>query len=270
MFLEHAPGADRPRDIEHLRRQSAIVEIAPTGGWSALPELAIDPAPARSRRIDVALVAARSREAVVVEIWDWFDDVGASLRGLDAKIGVLATRLACNRGGAGSSWRVRGLYVVRGTRRDGTSSTSSGRCSLPVRRVVDRLARGLRSTRTRDAARHGLLWSDASGPDRKPTGRRSEACTRSRACPRSLYRPTRSEDHHTVSARRPLVPSDAPRWPNRLVQDPASSPGWACRPLRPPPRSPKPPSGSSSGRCARSGCCRSPTRSTTRRPSCCR
>ena len=93
VLLEHAPGADRPRDIEHLRRQSAVVEIASAGGWSAIPELAIDPAAARSRSIDVALVRRAAREAIVVEIWDWFDDVGAGLRGLDAKIGVLATRL---------------------------------------------------------------------------------------------------------------------------------------------------------------------------------
>jgi transcriptional regulator with XRE-family HTH domain len=36
-FLEHAPGADRPRDMEHLRRQNAVVNIARNGGWTALP-----------------------------------------------------------------------------------------------------------------------------------------------------------------------------------------------------------------------------------------
>ncbi len=131
-FLEHASGADRPRDMEHLRRQSAFIELATAGGWTALPELAIDPGVARSRSIDVALVRPQTREAVAAEIWDWFDDVGASLRGLDAKVSVLAARLAVestlSRTSAptmgsegvrpGSSLRVSGLFVVRDTRRN--------------------------------------------------------------------------------------------------------------------------------------------------------
>ncbi|HSS35685.1 MAG TPA: helix-turn-helix transcriptional regulator, partial [Patescibacteria group bacterium] len=35
-FLEQAPGSDRPRDIEHVRRQSALIALAANGGWSAL------------------------------------------------------------------------------------------------------------------------------------------------------------------------------------------------------------------------------------------
>ncbi len=174
-FLEHAPGADLPRDIEHLRRQSAVVEVARAGGWSALPELAIDPAAPRSRSIDVALVRRAARkasgpgeigeagEAVVVEVWDWFDDVGAGLRGLDAKVGVLAARLESQPGGA-PAWRVCGLYIVRGTRRN--------------RRLIDELrplfaarfpgsAVGWLGALTDPAHRmpvaDGLLWSDASG-----------------------------------------------------------------------------------------------------------
>jgi hypothetical protein len=162
-FLEHAPGADLPRDIEHLRRQSAIVELARAGGWAALPELAIDPAAPRSHSIDVALIRRATREAVVAEVWDWFDDVGAGLRGLDAKVGVLAARLGSQPGDA-PAWAVRGLYVVRGTRRN--------------RRLIDELrplfaarfpgsAVGWLGALTDPAHRmpvaDGLLWSDASG-----------------------------------------------------------------------------------------------------------
>jgi transcriptional regulator with XRE-family HTH domain len=92
-YLEHTPGANLPRDIEHLRRQSALIQIASAGGWVALPELAVDHDGARSRSIDVALVRAASREAVVVEIWNWFDDVGAAMRGLDGKVGAVRARL---------------------------------------------------------------------------------------------------------------------------------------------------------------------------------
>jgi transcriptional regulator with XRE-family HTH domain len=136
-FLERAPGAGRPRDLEHLRRQSALVEIARTGGWTALPELAIDPGSARSRSIDVALVRRVRGEAVVAEIWDWFDDVGAGMRTLDAKRVTLATRLAVEPRPPTGIWRVRGLYVVRDTRRNRALVGSSGRSSQqgsPARR----------------------------------------------------------------------------------------------------------------------------------------
>ena len=162
-FLERAPGADRPRDMEHLRRQSALIELASAGGWSALPELAVDPGLTRGRSIDVALVRRATREAVVVEVWDWFDDVGAGLRSLDAKCAALATRFA---GGSSdpTRWHVRGLYVVRGTRRN--------------RRLVDELrplfaarfpASSISWLRTLAEPTHampasdGLLWTNRGG-----------------------------------------------------------------------------------------------------------
>src|SRR5262245_5847161 len=91
-FMEGAPGADRPRDMEHAIRQSGLIEFAAPGGWRALPELTLEPA-IRSRSIDVALVRDARREAVAVEIWDWFDDVGGAFRGLDAKKLLLRERL---------------------------------------------------------------------------------------------------------------------------------------------------------------------------------
>jgi len=114
-FLERAPGATPPRDLEHLRRQSALIEFARPGGWEALPELALDPGAIRSRSIDVALVRWDRREAILAEIWDWFDDVGASLRSLDGKRDALLELLRRNHGGA---WNVRCLFVVRKTKRN--------------------------------------------------------------------------------------------------------------------------------------------------------
>ena len=68
-FLEGAPGAERPRDIEHALRQSRLIEFAASGGWRGLPELAVDLA-VRSRSVDVALTRQVRREAAVMEIWD--------------------------------------------------------------------------------------------------------------------------------------------------------------------------------------------------------
>src|SRR4051812_3495832 len=102
-FLERAPGATPPRDMEHLRRQAALIEAARAGVWHALPEFALDAGALRSRSVDVALVRSSRREAILAEIWDWFDDVGASLRSLDGKREALLERLERDHGGA---WNV--------------------------------------------------------------------------------------------------------------------------------------------------------------------
>ena len=154
-FLERASGAAQPRDIEHLRRQSALIELASAGGWSALPELAVDPGSIRSRSIDVVLMREATSEAVVVEVWDWFDDVGASLRGLDAKVTALGPRLA-------AEWRIEGLFIVRDTRRNRTL-VAELRPLFAARfsgSAVDWL-RALGSPTTRLPDGHGFVWSDA-------------------------------------------------------------------------------------------------------------
>jgi hypothetical protein len=74
------PGAERPRDYEHLKRQQLVIETARSGGWIAQPELLLDPDAARSRSVDVAMLRPSRREAAVVEVWDFFGDVGAAKR----------------------------------------------------------------------------------------------------------------------------------------------------------------------------------------------
>lgn len=116
-FLESAPGAAPPRDIEHLRRQASLIAVAEPGGWHSLPEFAVDPGPARSRSIDIVLLRAKAQEAILGEIWDWFDDVGASLRSLDGKREALVARLQ-RESDPSRAWTVRCLFVVRRTRRN--------------------------------------------------------------------------------------------------------------------------------------------------------
>ena len=110
-FFEQAPGADLPRDIEHLRRQNLIVALSVWGGWTGMPEAALPGDGPRPRSIDVLLERTARREVAVVEIWDLLLDGGAAMRGLEAK--VLATRAR-----QGQGWHVEGLIVVRGTRRN--------------------------------------------------------------------------------------------------------------------------------------------------------
>jgi transcriptional regulator with XRE-family HTH domain len=160
-FLEGAPGADRPRDMEHLLRQNALVELAAPGGWRALPELAVDPSP-RSRSIDVALVRFDGREAVAAEIWDWFDDVGAAFRSHDAKKLLLAERLEREHPAA-NRWRIDGLFVVRDTHRNRRliHELESLFASRFGGRPTEWLASLARSDR-RLPDSDGLLWSDSS------------------------------------------------------------------------------------------------------------
>ena len=118
-FLEHAPGADRPHDYQHLLRQRLVLEVAEPGGWQALPEAAIDADRDRSRSVDVLLMRAARREAAVVECSDFVDDVGGQVRGLDGKVTTVERHMTLGRDvSAGAGWKVRGLWVVRGTRRN--------------------------------------------------------------------------------------------------------------------------------------------------------
>jgi transcriptional regulator with XRE-family HTH domain len=110
-FLEAAPGADLPRDIEHLRRQQLVVSIARQGGWLARPERPIDPASRRSRSIDVELQRSVHREIAVVEIVDLLSDGGDAMRGL-------ADKVAAVRRAVGLDWTVSGLLVLRATSRN--------------------------------------------------------------------------------------------------------------------------------------------------------
>lgn len=114
-YLERASGATMPRDHAHLKSQELVIRTSRPGGWRPMPEAALDPLAYRSRSVDVLLERRERRERgeiAVVEIWDWFDDVGAALRGLDGK--VEATRRLEPEGDA----TISGLWVVRATRRN--------------------------------------------------------------------------------------------------------------------------------------------------------
>ena len=110
-FLQAVPGADLPRDVEHLRRQQLVIAIAHRGGWTARPERAIDPEARRSRSIDVELERAARRELGVVEIWDLVTDGGDAMRSFADKIAALRRE-------APPGWMVSGLFVPRATSRN--------------------------------------------------------------------------------------------------------------------------------------------------------
>jgi transcriptional regulator with XRE-family HTH domain len=110
-FIEARPGADLPRDIEHLRRQELVIELSRGGEWAPQPELAIDPRAVRSRSIDVHLVRFGGAERAIIEIVDLMADGGAEFRNLTDKVAAV-------RRIAGDGARVRGLLVLRATARN--------------------------------------------------------------------------------------------------------------------------------------------------------
>jgi transcriptional regulator with XRE-family HTH domain len=110
-FVEAVPGADLPRDVEHLRRQHLVTVVAAGGGWIARPERPIDPLARRSRSIDVELERVVRREMAVVEIVDLLTDGGEAMRGL-------ADKVAAVRRDAGKDSTVAGLLILRSTSRN--------------------------------------------------------------------------------------------------------------------------------------------------------
>jgi hypothetical protein len=140
---ERAPGADVPRDIQHVRRQSALISIAAPGGWRALPELRLDQDARWSRSIDVAL--------------------GGALRGLDGKVAALRDQLDPS-----VEWTVRGLFIVRDTRRNRQLATELGpmfAARFPGNARAWLLALTDPAERLPDG--DGLLWSDRAGTSLK-------------------------------------------------------------------------------------------------------
>jgi transcriptional regulator with XRE-family HTH domain len=156
-FVEARPGADLPRDIEHLRRQAVIIELARGGGWAAEPESALPADGPRPRSIDVLLERGPYREAVVVEIWDLILDGGAVMRGLEAKVVATRSRL-------GPGWQVAGLLVVRGTHRNRAlirSLAALFAARYPASSLAWIRALAERDSRMPDAS--GFAWTNVRG-----------------------------------------------------------------------------------------------------------
>ena len=161
-FLEALPGASLPHEIEHVRRQQAVIALAEQGGWQAMPERPIDPDARRSRSIDVMLERTVRREVAVVEIVDLVTDAGATFRGHSDKVNALRRE-------AGPNWDVAGLLVIRGTRRNRDLVRS-------LRNVI--AARyPARSGAWLAAPQHlnrpmprtdGLVWTGVRSPDLRP------------------------------------------------------------------------------------------------------
>ena len=118
-YVAETSAADQPRDAVHLRHQELVLRVASGGGWRGLPEAELDRHAGTSRAADVLLT--RGPEWAIVEVWNWFLDVGASLRDWDRRRAALeALAIARTAPSAVHSAlpRVGGCWVVRATVRN--------------------------------------------------------------------------------------------------------------------------------------------------------
>jgi len=118
-YVRQASAADVPRDAVHLRNQELIIRTALDGGWSALPEQQIDRHAATSRSADVLLHRRRaSPEYALVEVVDWFDDVGRVVRDWDRRLAAVEAYAIARMLGDDAMPISGGCWVVRATQRN--------------------------------------------------------------------------------------------------------------------------------------------------------
>jgi len=106
---------EEPADAGHLAIQELILRLGRAAGFGAAFELPTRPEDPR-RSVDVGLRDDRRRRLVLVEAWNTFGNVGASVRSTNRKIAE-SGGLAAALWGEGPH-EVAGCWVVRATRRN--------------------------------------------------------------------------------------------------------------------------------------------------------
>lgn len=170
-YLDQASAAGQPRDIVHLRNQELVIRTAARGGWSARPEEPIDDATRGSRSIDVLLTrrGEAGHEIAAVEVFDWFEDVGAAARSWDRKLArvqaLAIARLPPPVPGSDMPLpSISGCWIVRATRRNRELVAAHGalfRARLPG--SSSRWLQALNSRATAMPKRPALLWVAVDG-----------------------------------------------------------------------------------------------------------
>jgi transcriptional regulator with XRE-family HTH domain len=104
-------------DAGHLAMQELVLKTVRGAGWNGSFELPIRPAGGVTRHsIDVGIRHDRLRVLGVLELWNTFDDLGASRRSFAWKLGRAEELAAAI--GDGRPYRIAGCWIVRATRRN--------------------------------------------------------------------------------------------------------------------------------------------------------
>jgi transcriptional regulator with XRE-family HTH domain len=117
--IKGTSAAGLPRDSVHLRNQELLARTAAAGRWRTLPEEQIDREARTSRWADVLLHRrlAGFDEYGLIEIFDWFDDVGGSMRDWQRRLDALE-RYAIARMRDDMLPRTGGCWLLRATARN--------------------------------------------------------------------------------------------------------------------------------------------------------
>lgn len=120
-YLPETSAADRPRDAAQLKNQELIIRTAQTGEWRGLPEERIDHEARTSRFADVLLYRQRRAdpdEYALMEVIDWFDDVGAPMRAWQRRLDAVERYAIARMSGDGPLPQISGCWIIRATRRN--------------------------------------------------------------------------------------------------------------------------------------------------------
>ena len=121
-FIRGGSAANAPRDAVHLKAQELIVRNSVLGRWQALPEEMIDREARSSRAADVLLhrrwPPPRASEYALMEVIDWFADVGAPMRAWSGRIDAVDRYAVARMRDGDPVAVVSGCWVVRATRRN--------------------------------------------------------------------------------------------------------------------------------------------------------
>ena len=119
-YLPESSAAAAPRDAVHLKAQELMIATATAGGWHGLAEEQIDREARSSRFADVLLERphVQPEEVALMEIIDWFDDVGAPLREWPRRLEAVERRAIARMVGDQGVPKVGGCWLIRATRRN--------------------------------------------------------------------------------------------------------------------------------------------------------
>lgn len=120
-YLRRTTGTSLPRDSVHLRNQELVIRTGLAGGWHALPEELIDRDARTSRAADVLLSRRRppaATEFALMEVIDWFDDVGAPTRDWNRRLDAVERYAIARMVGDEPLPRISGCWIVRATQRN--------------------------------------------------------------------------------------------------------------------------------------------------------
>ena len=119
-YFPQTTAADVPRDAVQLKAQELVIATAARGGWHGTAEAQLDSLAQTSRFGDVVLERPHRapRDIALVEIIDWFADVGSQLREWPRRLEALERRAIGRMLEGEDVPNISGCWLLRATKRN--------------------------------------------------------------------------------------------------------------------------------------------------------